>query len=162
MEITFREGAAYARLVMTPDFNNLLDAAETELDKLPRVHIKTEHAFAFGFYIRKVTMPEGAIVSTKVHGVKSPFCVTKGVCVVKADGEDPQTIEAPYVGITEPGTRRIICILEDTEWITFQPVSDVALEQLINNFEVQLMIPHEGKVPYADALNRQTPERITA
>ena len=106
-------------------------------------------------------MPAGAVVSTKTHGVRSPFCVTKGHCLVRSMDGDQEEIIGPHVGITEPGTRRIICVLEETVWTTFQPVNTTELSQIIDNFEAQIMIPREGFVPYADSLNRQEPGVLT-
>ena len=138
------------------DLSTMLDEAEVELAKFPKADIPTEHAFAFGFYIRKVVMPAGSVVSTKTHGLKSPFCVTKGRCLVRSMDGNEEEIIAPHVGITEAGTRRIICVLEDTEWTTFQSADPETFSQIIDNFEAQIMIPHQGLVPYADSLNRQT------
>lgn len=138
------------------NLDEALDKAEEELDRFPRVNIPTEHAMAFGFYIRKVTMPAGSVVTTKTHGVKSSYCVSRGRCLVKAMDGTQEEIVAPHVGITEPGTRRIICVLEETEWTTFQPVDGKQINDIIDNFEAQIMIPRNGRVNYADSLNHQS------
>lgn len=140
------------------ELSNLLDLAEVELNKYPRVEIPTEHAMAFGFYIRKVVMPAGSVITTKTHGVKSPYCVSRGKCLIKSMDGDETQITGPHIGITEPGTRRIIYVIEETEWTTFQPVDSGQLSEIIDNFEAQIMIPKKGFVSYADSLNRQSPE----
>lgn len=149
---------------MTPTYeelNRVLDQAEIAMDQFPRIEVRTEHAVAFGFYIRRVILPAPSVIATKVHGVRSPFVVSRGKCIVKsADGLE-SIIIGPHTGITEPGTRRIIYVMEETEWTTFQPIADASMHQLIDDFERQVMIPTEHHVEIADSLNRQPTERIT-
>lgn len=76
-----------------------------------------EHFFADGIYIRKIFMPAGTIVTSKIHKYSHPYFILKGKCDVQTK-DGLQQIIAPYYGITEAGTKRAIIVKEDTVWIT--------------------------------------------
>ena len=95
-----------------------LDVLEKEMFQRPQIDCPLVHRFTDGMYIREIFMPAGALVSTVMHRTNHPFVITKGRVSVWTDGE-VEELEAPYVGITSPGTRRLILVHEDTTWITF-------------------------------------------
>ena len=84
-----------------------------ELDKL----CPLKHTFADGLYIREIFMPKGVTLTSKIHKIKHPYFIIKGKCSVLTD-EGVVELEAPYHGITEPGTKRVLYIHEDCTWIT--------------------------------------------
>jgi len=77
------------------------------------------HHFTPGLYAREIFMPRGSIITSKIHRTRHPFVVSKGRCMVYMGGDRWDAIAAPHFGITEPGTRRVLVILEDTVWTTF-------------------------------------------
>jgi hypothetical protein len=97
-----------------------MDKAEAAILQLPPVHCPVENFFVGGFYIRQIFMPAGSIVASFIHNTRHSYSVTKGrVRVVNdLDGSFVEIV-APFVGITEPGTRRLLHILEDCVWTTF-------------------------------------------
>ncbi len=95
-----------------------LDVLEKEMFRHPQVDCPLVHRFTDGMYIREIFMPAGTTVTTLVHKTKHPFVILKGKVSVWNNGEADH-LEAPHVGITEPGARRLIVIHEDTTWITF-------------------------------------------
>ena len=78
---------------------------------------KLTHQFINGLYVRMVHMPAGMVVTTKIHKVRHPFFVLTGKCKVMTE-EGTVEIHAPYQGVTEPGTKRLIYVLEDCVWYT--------------------------------------------
>ena len=70
-------------------------------------------------YIREIFMPAGSLVTSKIHKTEHPFTVSKGKVAVSIDGKDWEEFEAPYTGVTKPGTRRILYIIEDCIWTTY-------------------------------------------
>ena len=52
-------------------------------------------------------MPEGLVISTKIHQKNHPFFVMKGECSVYTE-KGCRRIKAPYHGITEAGTKRLL------------------------------------------------------
>lgn len=102
-----------------------------------------EHTFADGMYIRKVFMPAGQLIISKTHTQKHPYFILSGVVSV-IDENGTTTITAPYNGITEAGTKRILAIHEDTIWVTVQRTEhtdvDKITEELMNDdYDPQLL-----------------------
>lgn len=144
------------------EFNQVMDAAEVVMDaEFERIDPPTTHHFVPGFYIRQITMPAGFLCTTKTHGRRHAFHITKGRVTVKDESGKAQTLVAPYVGITEPGTRRILLCEEETVWTTFHSTEYMDIAQLVPMIEEEIMIPHESLVPRADALNHQSQPAIT-
>lgn len=90
------------------------------------VDMPVQDLFVPGMYIRTIYMPKGEdgqenIVTSAIHNTEHPFFVMAGKVAVFSDNDGEQIIEAPYFGITKPGTRRVLRIIEDTVWITCHP-----------------------------------------
>jgi|SRR5690242_1304995 len=99
----------------------MIDEAEAILVQLPKVECPLKHSFTPGLYIREIFMPAGTLLTTKIHNTTHPFVVSKGEVNVFMDGEMVH-IEAPYQGVTKPGTQRVIYVLQDCIWTTFHPL----------------------------------------
>lgn len=98
-----------------------LDALECELMKHPAADCPVHHTFTPGLYSRSIYMPAGSIVTSKIHLTAHQYVVSQGVAMVMVEGEEWVRIAAPYLGITKPGTKRVLVILEDMIWTTFHP-----------------------------------------
>ena len=98
------------------------------LENCEPVHCLTTHMFTNGMYIREIFMPAGSLITSKVHKTEHPYIVSYGKVAVSIDGDDWNEITAPYTGITKPGTRRVLYILEDCIWTTFHRVDDMKSE----------------------------------
>lgn len=99
--------------------DQMLASAEDMLDE------DIVHSFTDKVYIRQMFAPAGAVVTTRIHKVQHPFMVMRGkVSVFNAKDGSITHIEAPYMGITEPGTRRVAFVHEDTLWVTFHVNED--------------------------------------
>ena len=105
-----------------------------------------KHTFVDGAYVREITMPKGALLTSKIHKVCHPYFVLKGdVSVLTEKGV--QRIKAPYSGITPAGTKRILYIHEETVWTTIHVTKEKDLkkieeEVIANSFDE---IPDESK-----------------
>jgi hypothetical protein len=89
----------------------------------PPVIPETFHHFTKGdgvkgkMYIRGILMKKGILVTSKIHKWEGPFFIMTGSMTWfnELPGEDAAIhIQAPYFGITKPGTRRAILVHEDT------------------------------------------------
>ena len=98
-----------------------------------QVAIPVRHSFTgsaengTGIYARTVVMPAGSIVVSEVHLTEHPYVITRGkVRVLTADNHKGVLLEAPFHGVTKPGTRRLLLVEEETEWTTFHatPLTD--------------------------------------
>ena len=83
-------------------------------------------------------MPKGAVVTSKIHNTCHPYFVTQGSAEVQIDMDEWMTISAPYSGITQIGTRRVLVILEDMIWCTVHPIPMITGEEnLLSDEEKQ-------------------------
>jgi len=101
-----------------------IDALEKViLDELPIAIEKLEHVHTLGLYGRKWSANAGTIWVTRQHKVEHQFVILKGAVVVWVDGKE-LFYEEGFNGITKPGTRRILYVIDDVEWMTFHPNPD--------------------------------------
>jgi quercetin dioxygenase-like cupin family protein len=99
-----------------------LDKLEaTMYENFPQVICPVTHRFTEGLYVREIFMPAGTLIVSKIHKTQHQYFVLKGKVSVWIDEGEEHIIEAPYIGITEPGTRRVLYIHEDCIWATSHP-----------------------------------------
>lgn len=88
-----------------------------------------KHGFGDGLYIRTMYAPKGMINVSKLHKTTHPFFITKGyVSVLTEDGVID--IKAPHAGITQAGTKRVVCFHEDTVWTTVHATQETDLVKI--------------------------------
>lgn len=110
------------------------------LDNFPIVDCPVTHHHSDGMYVREIFLPKDTLVTSKIHKTQHPFFLMKGKCMVWIDGAE-QIIEAPFIGITQPDTRRVVYALENSIWATSHSVSnDETLEQI----EERIIESHEN------------------
>jgi hypothetical protein len=114
---------------MTADLSHIdpdILASCSEADKIEYAMVESEekidaplsHVFTPGLYARTIFMPAGSLVMSMTHKTRHPFVITTGeVDVITPDGVF--THIAPYMGITQPGTKRFLRVKKDTTWTTF-------------------------------------------
>lgn len=71
-----------------------------------------------GVYRREVSVPKGCLITSAVHKYKHHYEILKGECLVYTE-EGESFLQAPYRGVTEVGTKRVILILSDLTWVTY-------------------------------------------
>ena len=113
------------------EWNVFVDAVEAQCVKYPQLDFKVEHTLLDGMYIRRIYMPEGAFVISRIHNFEHPFVILKGK-VIERTHFGKRMYEAPYRGITGPGTRRILLMLEDTVWETYHPTDLNSVTEIAN------------------------------
>lgn len=96
------------------------------------------HKFTTNLYSREIFLPADALVTSKIHKTQHQFVLLQGKASVWTNDGDEVVISAPYVGVTEAGTRRVVYAHEDCRWITFHPTKTTDLEAL----EKELIEPH--------------------
>lgn len=126
-----------------------IDAIEQAIaDNLPPVETPLVHQFVPGQYIREIFLPRGSIHTTKIHMTKHPFFILKGkVLVYTVDQANPYIFEGPCWGLTEPGTRRAIVVLEDTVWVTVHAVTETDLAEIEKKIIKPHIIPQRKALP---------------
>ena len=98
-----------------------------------------KNTFTDNCYVREIFMPGGQLIVTKIHKKEHPFFVMKGkISILTEDGV--VELEAPYHGITKPGTKRIIYTHTDCIFITVHGTDkktpeEVEEEVIAKNFD---------------------------
>lgn len=123
--------------------NAAIDRLERAMCEHPNLPLPLVHRFTPGLYTREIHMPAGARLTSKIHKTEHPFVVTQGRVLVYDDANGTIDITAPYVGITKPGTRRVLEVIEDTVWLTFHPTTETDLDRL----EDELILKHSDHLP---------------
>ncbi len=118
MTLTIQENIDAQSVQGFGDPNDFLNQADVEILKLPPRECPLIHRFTPGMYIREIFMPKDTILTTLLHLTTHPFFVLQGDVSVYYNGIPTQRYKAPYTGITEAGTRRMLYIHEDTIWTT--------------------------------------------
>ncbi len=96
-----------------------LECALIELGKVCPAVATTHHTFVDGIYIREFFAKAGSVITGITHLTRHPFVISKGVVDVVNEFGDVTRYIAPFTGITEKGTRRVLFVLEDIIWTTF-------------------------------------------
>lgn len=129
------------------EMTNAIATGECAPSDMPLIH-----TFTKGMYKRRIFLPAGTNVITKIHNSQHPYIILFGKGAVSLDGEHWESYEGPYEGVTEPGTQRFIIVDEDTVWITFHPNPDD--EKDLQKIEDRIMTKYE--VP-KELLDRSEP-----
>lgn len=86
--------------------------------ELHAVEAPLEHYQAGDLYGRRIYVPAGTTIVTKVHKTQHLTVALKGHCTVFNESGDKFEVVAPQVFITEPGTLRAIYAHTEVEWFT--------------------------------------------
>lgn len=74
-----------------------------------------------GLYSRMIFIPAGTWGTSEIHATRHQYELMQGTVSVWTYETGWTTIEALHVGITEPGTRRVLFAHDDCIWITHHP-----------------------------------------
>ncbi|HUT76403.1 MAG TPA: hypothetical protein VM285_01890 [Polyangia bacterium] len=83
--------------------------------------LRLTHRFTPGLYTRECFIPAGTLVVTKIHKTEHPFAILQGHLSVYSEEGGAGYLEGPYLGVTQPGTQRVIFAHTDSVWVTFHP-----------------------------------------
>lgn len=79
----------------------------------------TSHAFCDGVYRREFFLPKHAIVVSKIHKKENWFLLYSGEVSIASHDGSVVRVKAPYMAVTQPGTKRVVYAHEDTVMYTF-------------------------------------------
>jgi hypothetical protein len=119
------------KVILSPD--EAIDKIQAELGALEPVPCPLKHIFTPNLYTRQIFMEawtknsKGEEVQTcivsKIHKSTHPFNISLGKCAIYNKADDfLGIVEAPYLGVTIAGTRRLLLIIEPTIWTTYHPL----------------------------------------
>ena len=120
-----------------------------------------KHSFVDGQYIREIFNPAGLFIVTKIHNKAHPFFLMQGeMSIFSQNGIE--RISAPYQGITEIGTKRVIYTHTECVFITIHAtdqlnIKDAEEEIIAASFEqVKTSLPDLSQI---DTLIQQLKEK---
>ena len=150
--------------------HNSIDELEAALlGNFETVDCPVTHRFTEGMYIREIFMPKGSVVTSLIHKTNHPFFILKGKVSVFSENDGKQLLEAPYVGITTPNTRRVLKIHEDCIWATCHPTdiqpkdnSEESILEAVNLVRDAIIEPHENSVLMATIINNKITNNINS
>ena len=133
------------------------------LQRFPGIQCETYHHFAPGIYIREMRAPKGALVTTYTHKTEYLSVCTKGSAVVwSLPSGETKRIDAPAVVPTQPGTRRVGYVYEDTIWLSIHATNETDIEVLERELFVETKwlgdAKNEEAVAILGSLNASLPE----
>ena len=88
-----------------------------------------KHSFADGCYIREIFNPANELIITKIHKKEHPFFLMEGKMSILTEN-GIKHIEAPYHGITKPGTKRAIYTHTDCVFVTVHATENTDIQKI--------------------------------
>ena len=108
----------------------LIEEIDREIMSMPEVDAPATHRFTPGLYTRQIFMPAGSAHRSKIHKTEHQFIVSQGSAFVSENGGPRFLLNAPYHGITKPGTWRALFIIQDCVWTTMHPTDKTTVEEV--------------------------------
>lgn len=75
------------------------------------------HHFGTGVYGRELFIPAGQVIVSKIHRGKTMSVIAQGAITIISE-EGSKTVEAPYVFVSPPFTKRVVVSHTDVVWVT--------------------------------------------
>lgn len=110
----------------------------------------SEHLFVPGVYCRITVLPKGSKLTSMEHITEHFFTIPVGEVNVMSENEGTTNYKGPCVGITKPGTRRVIEAVEETTWITFHRTDQTDILKIAD----EILAPHENPLIPDEAKNQ--------
>jgi len=142
MTLTIPDKIDARQVVGYGDPDDLMNQFDLAILAMPPRECPLIHRFTPGLYIREIFMPKDTTLTSLLHLTTHPFFVMKGDVSVWYHGVPPQRYKAPYTGITEAGTRRLLYTHEDTVWITTHVTSLTDPDEIIDSITSRDFNPH--------------------
>ena len=89
-----------------------------------------KHHFAPGAYGREMTLPAGLVVVGKIHKHAHINVISKGRVRVFTEQEGIRELVAPCTFVSSPGTKRVVCVDEETVWTTVHVTDKTDLAEI--------------------------------
>lgn len=114
---------------------NKVNEAEAVMAQMPQVDLVVKHHFSKDVYARELHIPKGVTLTGKIHKFENLNILIKGKIKVLI-GNTIQIVEAPFIVVSPPGTKRIAHALEDCIWLTIHGTSEKNVDEIEKQFVV--------------------------
>lgn len=115
-----------------------IETLERHIKQLPQVEVRTRHYFANGLYAREILIPQGMVLTGRVHREEHLNIVSQGDITVWTE-EGMKRVQAPFTLVSKPGTKRVGLAHADTVWTTIHACTETDLERV----EARLLEPDD-------------------
>jgi len=115
---------------------NAIQELEREMLKHPQLDLEVTHHFAPGIYARELFIPEGVLLTGKVHKTEHMNILASGRIEIAGQGE----LIGPLIFTSAPGTKRAGYAHEDSTWITIHATTETDIPTLEHELVECLMI----------------------
>jgi hypothetical protein len=110
-------------------------AIEREMRKQPQLDLPLEHIFSDGVYARKLFIPKGVMLTGQIHKYQQLNILLMGDISVLV-GDEVKRLQAPFIVVSPPGTKRIAYAHEDTIWLTILATRETDVAKIEHHFVV--------------------------
>lgn len=90
---------------------------EAEMLTREQIEIPVRHDFAPGVYARTITIPAGTLLTGRIHLFEQLNILSGGKISVLTD-DGMKDVEAPFIVVSPPGTKRIAFAHTECTWTT--------------------------------------------
>lgn len=133
-------------------YDTLLDAVEVQMRQNGLVEVPIVHVFSKGLYTRSmVDVPPDTYLLSHIHNSQHQFILSKGQIVVYTEQGGMVFLQSPYLGVTEPGTRRFAKTTDCVTWTSIHATdigpkddSKEAFDDAVRLVESELYEKHEN------------------
>ena len=109
---------------------------ENDLKQLQQIELETNHLFADGVYTRELIIPKGAVLIGKRHRYATTNILLKGKMTIY-DEHSSFTVEAPFMAVAEPLTKKMGYAHEDSIWVNIHPTNETDLDIIEKQFIIE-------------------------
>lgn len=102
---------------------------EDVIKAFPQVDLPLGHYHIPGVYVRAMMIPEGTVLTGKIHNHECISIVAKGSITVQAD-DGPTRLDAGWIGVSKAGIKRAGYAHEDTIFITIHRTDQTEIEAI--------------------------------
>ena len=113
-----------------------VNALEILMRQQPQIELEVKNYFAYRTYIRELYIPQGVMLTGKIHKYSQFNILIKGEMSVLV-GDEVKRIKAPFHIISEAGTKRIAIAHEDCIWITIHGTHETDINKIESFFIAQ-------------------------
>ena len=109
--------------VEKPDFIEKVEFNDNGNEVLHPSWVKYKHRFTKDLYIREMDCIKNTMCVSVIHKKSNPLFLLSGSIAISSEDGVKELIGPTYV-LTEPGTKRVILVLEDIKVVTVHPNPD--------------------------------------
>lgn len=112
---------------------------ESAIAAMPQVDLPVEHYRIKGVYVRSLFIPEGTVLTGKIHNAENIAILAQGTIKV-CDGDKSYEISAPKIMVDKPGVKRLGYAVTDVTFITVhrtdgESIADIEAELVSDSFD---------------------------